>query len=135
MLDTAHSSETLDSPDVTAIVRDGPLEVDYGVPEARVEGEVLPLTPTELRLLMALVEHDGRFLTARRLVADVWHDEAGTTGRVKIYVGYLRRKFREHGIDAPIETRRGFGYRYVGFSTTEQLQAPPGPVRRITGVS
>jgi DNA-binding response OmpR family regulator len=31
---------------------------------------------------------------------------------VKIYVGYLRGKFREAGVEAPIETIRGFGYRY-----------------------
>jgi DNA-binding response OmpR family regulator len=31
---------------------------------------------------------------------------------VKLYIGYLRRSFREHGVDLPIETVRGFGYRY-----------------------
>jgi DNA-binding response OmpR family regulator len=27
-------------------------------------------------------------------------------------VGYLRRTFRDLGIDLPVETVRGFGYRY-----------------------
>jgi DNA-binding response OmpR family regulator len=32
---------------------------------------------------------------------------------VKVYVGYLRAKFVEAGLDPPpIETVRGFGYRY-----------------------
>lgn len=126
MLPATHPNDTLQFPDVTEVVRHGTLEIDYGVPEARVEGRVVPLTPTELRLLMALVEHDGRFMTARRLVADVWHDEAGSTGRVKIYVGYLRRKFRRQGIDARIETRRGFGYRFVGLGPTPQLAGRKG---------
>jgi len=33
---------------------------------------------------------------------------------VKLYIGYLRRKLEPTGADqAPIETVRGFGYRYT----------------------
>jgi DNA-binding response OmpR family regulator len=31
---------------------------------------------------------------------------------VKLYVGYLRRKLRDAGAGDPVETVRGFGYRY-----------------------
>ena len=42
----------------------------------------------------------------------VWADsEPGSGDEVRVYIGYLRRKFRELG-EAPIETVRGFGYRY-----------------------
>ena len=42
-----------------------------------------------------------------------WDDPAGDPRRVKVYVGYLRAKFVEAGLDPPpIETVRGFGYRY-----------------------
>ena len=39
--------------------------------------------------------------------------EAGDARRVKVYVGYLRAKLADAGLDPPpIETVRGFGYRY-----------------------
>jgi DNA-binding response OmpR family regulator len=31
---------------------------------------------------------------------------------VKLYVGYLRRKLGKHDGESPIETVRGFGYRF-----------------------
>ena len=38
---------------------------------------------------------------------------AATPERVKVYVGYLRAKLVDAGLDPPpIETVRGFGYRY-----------------------
>ena len=45
----------------------------------------------------------------------VWGDtESRSRDEVKLYVGYLRRKLREGaGGEPPIETVRGFGYRYV----------------------
>ena len=44
----------------------------------------------------------------------VWGDAYGVGGdQVKLYVGYLRRKLEPDDPDAvPIETVRGFGYRY-----------------------
>jgi DNA-binding response OmpR family regulator len=45
----------------------------------------------------------------------VWGDSSGVAGeQVKLYVGYLRRKLLTvlPEEDMPIETVRGFGYRY-----------------------
>jgi DNA-binding response OmpR family regulator len=44
----------------------------------------------------------------------VWGDAYGVSGdQVKLYVGYLRRKLDPDKPDeVPIETVRGFGYRY-----------------------
>jgi len=40
-------------------------------------------------------------------------DRAGGRDQVKLYVGYLRRKLGElPSGESPIETVRGFGYRY-----------------------
>jgi DNA-binding response OmpR family regulator len=91
---------------------DALLEIDFASLEVRAAGRVVELTALQLRLLAALVRHRGQVLSAEQLLKLVWDDDLGRRDRVKLYVGYLRRSFREHGIDLPVETVRGFGYRY-----------------------
>ena len=53
-------------------------------------------------------------LSRDQLLELVWGDSAAISrDQVKLYVGYLRRKlgWDAAGVD-PIETVRGFGYRY-----------------------
>jgi DNA-binding response OmpR family regulator len=71
------------------------------------------LTPLEFKLLTAFVSHPNETLGRDRLLELVWGDAEGFGGdQVKLYVGYLRRKL-DWDVDAsPIETVRGFGYRY-----------------------
>jgi DNA-binding response OmpR family regulator len=91
---------------------DGTVEIDYAAAEARANGQRLVLTPLEFRLLVAFTRHPDRVLSAERLLQLVWGEEGTARQRVKVYVGYLRSKFREAGVRPPIETVRGFGYRY-----------------------
>jgi DNA-binding response OmpR family regulator len=53
-------------------------------------------------------------LSRDQLLELVWGDPYGVSGdQVKLYVGYLRRKLCPDAPDsAPVETVRGFGYRY-----------------------
>ena len=78
------------------------------------DGRPVDLTPTELRLLTALVRNAGKVLSASQLLGQVWNDPSGDSpGRVKFAVLGLRRKLGWHDLDGcPIETVRGFGYRY-----------------------
>jgi len=92
---------------------DSLVEVDLQAAEARAGGVPLQLTPLEFRLLTAFVRNPNQVLSPDQLLAMAWGDSGFARERVKIYVGYLRSKFREAGVeDAPIETVRGFGYRY-----------------------
>src|SRR6478736_1266668 len=73
----------------------------------------LKLTPQEFRLLAAFVRHAGQVLSHDQLLELVWGDAYATSrDQVKLYVGYLRRKLRAATDAEPIETVRGFGYRY-----------------------
>lgn len=94
--------------------RDSFVEIDYLGAEAIAQGQQLRLTPLEFRLLSTFVDHPNEVISAERLLAFAWRDGESGHGRdrVKIYVGYLRAKFREAGVEVPIETVRGFGYRY-----------------------
>jgi two-component system KDP operon response regulator KdpE len=109
---TRHVRPATDQP----VLTDGQIEIDQRSVTARAQGRTLQLTALEFRLLVALVRHSGEVLSAGRLLELAWGD-ASTLGtdRVKIAIGGLRRRFREVGLAAPIETVRGFGYRYTGW--------------------
>jgi DNA-binding response OmpR family regulator len=91
---------------------DGLVELDFGSLDVTIGGRPVELTALELRLLTAFVEHPGQVLSAGQLLERVWGDASLPRGRVKLYVAYLRDKFRAAGAESPIETVRGFGYRY-----------------------
>jgi len=94
---------------------DGVISIDYERRLVICRGLPVQLTPLEFRLLDALVRHAGRVLSADQLVEHGWGHSAGVSrDQVKLYVSYLRKKLGQAGGDfQPIETVRGFGYRYV----------------------
>lgn len=92
---------------------DGFLEIDYANRAVTVGGRAVALTPLEFRLLAAFVQNPNQVLSRDQLLELVWGDPYGVSGdQVKLYVGYLRRKLAERPDDVPIDTVRGFGYRY-----------------------
>jgi DNA-binding response OmpR family regulator len=76
------------------------------------DGRDLGLTPREFALLAAFVRHPGQILSGEQLVELVWGDPWTAPDQVKVAVGRLRRKLEAIVPTAPIETVRGFGYRY-----------------------
>jgi len=95
---------------------DGRLRVSLDVREVSVGGAPVALTPTEFRLLAALVRHPGQTLTPDQLLKLAWNDPLGVgPDRVKFGVMRLRRKLGQNPGEpgAAIEAVRGFGYRYV----------------------
>jgi DNA-binding response OmpR family regulator len=93
---------------------DDRLTIDFAQRAVIFDGEAVSLTPLEFRLLAAFVRHPRQVLSREQLLELVWGDAYGVSGdQVKLYVGYLRRKLApEDPAGAPIETVRGFGYRY-----------------------
>jgi DNA-binding response OmpR family regulator len=90
------------------------LAIDYGARRVTVRGSEVRLTPLEFRLLATFVQNRNQVLSRDQLLKLVWSDPYGVSGdQVKLYVGYLRRKLLPGAPgEAPIETLRGFGYRY-----------------------
>jgi DNA-binding response OmpR family regulator len=93
---------------------DAYLAVDWAQARVTVADREVQLTPLEFRLLSTFVRHPRQVLSRDQLLELVWGDAYGVGGdQVKLYVGYLRRKLDPGEPDAvPIETVRGFGYRY-----------------------
>ncbi len=93
---------------------DGRVRIDFNRQEVHLQGEPVLLTPIEYRLLSSLVRHADQILSADQLVEFAWQDPSGLApARVKYAVLRLRKKLSwDYTEDSPIETVRGFGYRY-----------------------
>ena len=93
---------------------DGFVAIEVAQRAVRVAGDEVPMTPLEFKLLLTFVRHPNQVLSHEQLLELVWGDErSGARDQVKLYVGYLRRKLGAGTADdSPIETVRGFGYRY-----------------------
>ena len=93
---------------------DAYLTIDWAQARVTVGEREVQLTPLEFRLLSTFVRHPRQVLSREQLLELVWGDAYGVGGdQVKLYVGYLRRKLDAESPDSvPIETVRGFGYRY-----------------------
>jgi DNA-binding response OmpR family regulator len=95
----------------SASYSDAYLTIDWAQARVEVGNSDVQLTPLEFRLLSTFVRNPRQVLSRDQLLELVWGDAFGVGGdQVKLYVGYLRRKL---GDGAPIETVRGFGYRYT----------------------
>ena len=93
---------------------DALLSISFTQQTVRYDEREISLTPLEYRLLSAFVRHPNQVLSHDQLRELVWGDSLDTSrDEVKLYVGYLRRKLSPGAPrGTPIETIRGFGYRY-----------------------
>jgi DNA-binding response OmpR family regulator len=93
---------------------DARLSISFAQRAVRFDEREVVVTPLEYRLLSAFVRHPDQVLSHDQLRELVWGDTLATSrDEVKLYVGYLRRKLAPDAPrDTPIETVRGFGYRY-----------------------
>lgn len=97
-------------PEPDRILRYADVELDLDILEVRRAGEIVQLSPTELRLLRYFLENPGRVLSRAQIYRGVWeHDLDPGSNVVDTYVGYLRRKLDQFGPSLLI-THRGFGY-------------------------
>ncbi|HKW72506.1 MAG TPA: response regulator transcription factor [Candidatus Dormibacteraeota bacterium] len=92
------------------------LRIDLDRVEVRREGRALSLTPSEFRLLVALVQAHGRVLTRQALLDALYGVSEGDAleRTIDVHIGRLRDKLSED-VTAPryIVTVRGLGYRAV----------------------
>ncbi len=96
------------------VLRAGPIRLDVESHRTSVGDEELSLTPTEFRLLQALMERRGRTQSRKQLLEKAWAVEAGVSDRIQtrtvdMHVRRLRAKLG--GLGDWIQTVRGFGYR------------------------
>jgi two-component system phosphate regulon response regulator PhoB len=94
-------------------LRGGGIVVDLNALAVTVEGGAVDLTPTEYRLLVALLDRRGRVQDRQQLLEAAWDVHTRIETRtVDMNVQRLRTKLGTSG--DWIETVRGFGYRFRG---------------------
>jgi DNA-binding response OmpR family regulator len=93
----------------------GGLVIDAPARTARLEDEVLELTPKEFDLLRLLVERAGEVLTKRELLAEVWREPyGGSDHTIDVHISWLRKKLGETAQEPRyIHTVHGVGIKLV----------------------
>jgi two-component system OmpR family response regulator len=90
----------------------GTLRLDPVAHRVSDDGHSATLTPTEFRVLAALVAHPDEVIRRRELIRAAWPDGAIVhDNTLDQYVARLRRKLREVTEDVTITTVHGVGYR------------------------
>ena len=80
----------------------------------RADGEEVRLTPTEWHVVETLVRNEGKLVSQRQLLQEVWGPQYGTeTNYLRVYLAQVRRKLEpEPGRPRYFITEPGMGYRF-----------------------
>ncbi len=96
--------------------RFGDVTADFERGEVRKKGNLLEMSPREIRLLQYLIHNRGKVIAREKLLDAVWdYDSAPVTRTVDMHVAKLRKKIE----DSPAEPRyivtvHGMGYKFTG---------------------
>lgn len=92
----------------------GDVRVDFARRLVARRGEPVHLTPIEYRLLCVLIANNGKVMTQRHLLREVWgptHVES--SHYLRVYVGHLRQKLEDDPAQPRhLLTETGVGYRF-----------------------
>jgi two-component system KDP operon response regulator KdpE len=93
----------------------GELELDLDKRELRVSGKAVHLTPHQFELLRVLARNEGKLLTHRAILQEVWGPGYGTESNLlHVHVSQLRRKIEpDPARPRYLLTEAGAGYRLV----------------------
>jgi two-component system, OmpR family, KDP operon response regulator KdpE len=89
--------------------------IDLAAKRAHTVHGPVRLTPTEWHLLEVLIRHDGKLVSQRRLLQEVWGPAYDTqTNYLRVYMAQLRRKLEaDPAHPRHLLTEPGMGYRFA----------------------
>jgi len=92
------------------------LTVDYEKRKVLVDENEVHLTPLEYKLLLLLIENQGKVLTHNYIIRKIWGYEAGGDNKsLRVFMANLRRKIGKGDSGCHlISTEVGVGYRFLG---------------------
>ncbi len=102
-------------PSAEPVLEIGGLRVDLEARDVSVDGSTVQLTPHEYGLLRLLALHEGKLLTHKAILREVWGEAyADESHYLHVYVSQLRRKIEsDPARPRYILTEPGAGYRLV----------------------
>ena len=97
------------------VIEVGPIRIDLEKSSVSVDGRPVHLTPHEFKLLRLLAVNEGKLLTHRTILREVWGPAYGDESNyLHVYVSQLRRKLEaEPSQPRHLLTEPGAGYRLV----------------------
>ena len=108
------------------------LRVDLAKRQVRLKNEIVPLTPTEFRLLVSLIQRKGAVVSEDELREEVWgRERLIDASALRRYIWLLRQKIEEDPSNPQrVLAVRGSGYRLgtgiLGSLPEEETQEPGG---------
>ena len=104
------------------------VEVNFSKMELLREGQLVPLTPQEFKMLRFFLNNQDRVVSRTELLNEVWgYNNCPTTRTVDMHMLRLRQKLEKEP-DDPVrfQTVHGIGYKFVGCPAHQ-----PAPTRPI----
>jgi DNA-binding response OmpR family regulator len=93
----------------------GDKSVEFDIPELRVGTQVFPLTLMEANVLRYLIRHEGKAVSRKKMLEEVWglHEDTDTRA-IDNFIVRLRRYIESDPANPQhLLTVRGVGYRFV----------------------
>ncbi len=104
-----------DSEENTPVIKFSTLELDLTSRSVKVNDEPIQLTQTQYDLLVLFAKNEGKVLTHRYILREIWGEEfADQLQYLRVFVAQLRKRLQQNnpGV-AYISTVSGVGYRFV----------------------
>ena len=95
------------------IVEFDALKLDQQGQRITVDGQTVPLGPTEYRMLEFFMTHPERVFSRDQLLDRLWGGNVYVEERtIDVHVRRLRKSLEKYGMDRLVQTVRGSGYRF-----------------------
>ncbi|MCH4296465.1 response regulator [Shewanella sp. 3B26] len=93
-------------------ITSGSLVLDLAAKQVTLDEEILEITAFEYLILEYLMRHSHEVVAKQRLLDVIYGDKEGDPNTIEVMVSRLRKKLTRDGMDNPIVTIRGQGYKF-----------------------
>ena len=93
-------------------ITSGPLELDLAAKQVTLEQSPMEVTAFEYQILEYLMRHCHEVVAKQRLLDVIYGDKEGDPNTIEVMVSRLRKKLSKGGLENPIATIRGQGYKF-----------------------
>ncbi|QYK02825.1 response regulator [Shewanella psychrotolerans] len=97
---------------VKPIITSGPLALDLAAKQVSLNAEPMEVTAFEYQILEYLMRHCHEVVAKQRLLDVIYGDKEGDPNTIEVMVSRLRKKLSSGGLENPIVTIRGQGYKF-----------------------
>ena len=93
-------------------ITSGDLELDLAAKQLSMKGVPMEITAFEYLILEYLMRHCHEVVAKQRLLDVIYGDKEGDPNTIEVMVSRLRKKLTKEGLENPIATIRGQGYKF-----------------------